>query len=98
MEEKSCQNGNRLNLMSELRRKRPTSRDLNRDRRVSHLSGILLFFCIFIASAADRLKGFEIPGQKDDAASATAPTPANVSRAIALAAWYMERACGPDGK
>jgi hypothetical protein len=56
--------------------------------------------CFFLLHVAVALLGRDGEGQTSAAlvASGPTPSPAEVSRAISLAAGYLERACRPDGK
>lgn len=73
--------------------------DQTRRHRVVHSFAPLLIFCCFLLLQAISLP---VParGHASSVAALSAPTPSpvEVSRAIALAAGYLERACGPDGK
>jgi hypothetical protein len=62
------------------------------------LFGLFSLLCFLLVASSTTLNGY--PGRKSDALTQTAvsPSPAEVNRAIALAAGYLERACGPDGK
>ncbi len=67
--------------------------------RPVHSFGPLLIFCCFLMRPASALPVPEDGRASNGAAlNGPAPSPAEVSRAIALAAGYLERACGPDGK
>ena len=73
--------------------------DQTQRHRVVHSSASLLIFCCFWLLQAISL-AVPAQGHASSVAPLSAPTPsaAEVSHAIELAAGYLERACGPDGK
>jgi hypothetical protein len=71
--------------------------------RAGWVLGKLSVFCLFLSlnvTAAPSLPHWDGQAQTSDGPALSGPTPssAEVSRAIALAVGYLERACGPDGK
>ncbi len=68
------------------------SRSYCRGRVIHSLSAILVFFSLLQPAAA------ALPGANGPDRSVPVPSREEVSRAIALAAGYLERACGPTGK
>jgi hypothetical protein len=59
---------------------------------------LLLLVSLFALRMAAQLPDFKGQVSGTAASGSKAPSPADVDRAITLAAGYLERACGPDGR
>jgi hypothetical protein len=88
--------------MIEIHPTRPEAdgRRFRTNRSVSAIGpvSILCWFLLLCGSAALPEPDQEAQASDGPALSEPTPKPAEVSRAIALAAGYLERACSPDGK